>query len=82
MKLEAVTQDQVDSLARVLGNLGTLVAGLADADLSRGRGVLEGNDRCLWTTDGRRITVSAGGGAVIASVSHEPDPEAPPAGQF
>jgi hypothetical protein len=52
----------------VLGHVAALVVGLGDVDLGRGRGVLGGNDRCLWRKDGRRIDVSVtGDGSVIAS---------------
>jgi hypothetical protein len=72
--VEPVTQKQVDSLHRVLG-LGALVCKLSEVDLNAGRGVLEGNNRCLWTKDGHRITVTlCSDGGVIASVSKDPDP--------
>lgn len=80
MKIEPVTRAQVDALASALGgHIPAMIARLHEVDLSRGRGVLEGHDRCLWTKDGRRITVSVSlyEGSVIASCGHEPDPEAP-----
>lgn len=77
MKIEPVDQKQLDALLRVLGPLGAMISGLNLADLSRGRGILGPHKHCLWTEDGRRITVSVEGG-VIVSTAKEPDPEAPP----
>jgi hypothetical protein len=78
MIIEPVTRKQLDHLILALGLIGSMLCDLHDADLSRGRGILKGNDRCLWTKDGRRITISLGpGGEFIASCGNEPDPEAP-----
>lgn len=77
MKIEPVTQDQIYALARCIGPMGSMVSDLGNVDLSRGRGVLGPHKHCLWTEDGRRITVSVEGG-VIVSTAKEPDPEAPP----
>lgn len=75
MKTEPVTQAQVDALIRASGgHIPAMISGLYEVDLSRGRGVLEGSDRCLWTHDGRRITVSLlTGGGVIVSLAQQPD---------
>lgn len=60
------------------GYLGAMVARLGDVDVKRGRGVLEGNDRCLWTTDGCRITISlASDGGLCVGCNKDTDPEAP-----
>ena len=78
MSIEPVTEKQLDHLIRAVGHIGSMICDLHEADLSRGRGVLKGLDRCLWTKDGRRITISLGDhGELFASCGNEPDPEAP-----
>lgn len=78
MKIEPVTEDQLVSLGRCMSPAARIVACLGEVDISKGRGVLEGLNRCLWTKDNRRITISiVPTGGLIASVSKEPDPEAP-----
>ena len=76
MQIEPVTQEQVDKLARALGRLQAGILELHNVDIAKGRGVLTGNDRCLWTKDGRRITVCIDHG-VICTIGKEPDPECP-----
>lgn len=84
MKIEPVTIEQIKALrqavVRTHSPMAYMLTGLGDVDLSKGRGVLEGTARCLWTTDRRRITVSGltDGGAFIIAVSKDPDPECPP----
>ncbi len=78
MKIESVDQVQVDALIAAVGPAGAMVASLFDVDLLRGRGVLEGNTRCLWTTKGHRITVQLTyGGGICVGCGKEPDPAAP-----
>lgn len=77
LRYEPLTRATVDMLARHLGPIQAMVLGLADADLSRGTGVLSGDSKCIWTKDGRRITFWAGSGAFGASCTREPDPRAP-----
>lgn len=77
MKTEPVTRDQVNSLIRALG-FGAMVCDFGNIDYTRGRGVLDGTDRCLWTKKGHRITVGLiTGGGIVASQSKDPDPEIP-----
>ncbi len=76
MKIEPVNQRQVDALERAIGPMGSMICDLDQVDLSRGRGVLDGMNRCLWTKDGRRITISlCSDGSCIAGCAKEPDPE-------
>ncbi len=78
MKIEPVDQAQVDALIRAVGPTAAMVASLFDVDLSRGRGVLDGNSRCLWTAKGRRITVEVlTGGGFCVSCGKQPDPDVP-----
>jgi len=72
-EIEPVNKSQLDALAHMLG-LGAILVDFTKIDPRVGRGVLEGQDRCLWTTEGKRVTVAAGGGAVLASLSDAPDP--------
>ena len=73
LQREPVTKKQVDIIAKIIG-LGAIIVELDKVDYSVGRGILEGNDRCLWTVDGKRITIEAGSGALIVSQSTEVDP--------
>lgn len=77
-KLEPVTQAQLKSLMRAIGPLHSTILELGQADLSKGRGVLEGNSRCLWTKDGRRITLTpTSDGGFVGSCGKTPDPQCP-----
>ncbi len=78
MITEPVTQKQVDDLMRDIGRVGSMICDLDQVDLTKGRGVLEGFNRCLWTKDGRRISISLGpDGTCIASCGKDVDPELP-----
>jgi len=71
--IEPVSEYQLSTLARILG-LGVIAVDFHKVDPTVGRGVLHGQDRCLWTTEGKRITVQTGGGTTITSLSSSPDP--------
>lgn len=79
MNIEPVTQKQLDSLIRAEGHLAASIVGLYQIDLSKGRGVLEGDDRCLWTHDRCRVTIAAprNGAGFMLSLAKDPDPECP-----
>jgi hypothetical protein len=79
--LEPVTRSELQMVAGNLGMIPAMVCNLGKADLTRGKAKIA-NGRCLWTTDGRRIDITMNGGAMIAGVSKEADPLAPPAGTF
>ena len=72
MKTEPVTKEQVAIIQRMAG-IGAILIDW-DIDYEIGRGVLMGLNRCLWSRDGRRITIDVGGGAFILSQADEPDP--------
>lgn len=73
-KYEPVDRGTVAMLGQQLG-LAAIVVELGKVDLSKGAGVLGDNSKCLWTTDGKRITFSlVTGGGFIASQSKEKDP--------
>ena len=79
MKTEPVTKEMLNALVSAVGGvIPAMVCGLGDVDLSRGRGVLgeHGREHCLWTTEGKRITVTVcSDGGVIASLAKEIHPE-------
>lgn len=78
LKIEPVTRDQLKSLMRALEPLQSIILQLGAVDLAKGRGVLEGNSRCLWTKDGRRITLTpTSDGGFVGSCGRTPDPECP-----
>ena len=71
MKTEPVTKEQVAVLQRMAG-LGAILIDW-DIDYEVGRGILSGQNRCLWSKDGRRITIIVGD-AFVLSQADEPDP--------
>ena len=78
MKIEPVARSQLGVLLHAVGSLQTIILCLNEVDLAKGRGVLEGNIRCLWTHDKHRITISPlDDGGLFGSVSQDPDPECP-----
>lgn len=82
MKTEPVTKEQVAAMQRSIerahGRVGAMLTGLWEVDLTKGRGILEGNTRCLWTQDGRRITIALpADGGLIVSCGKARDPECP-----
>jgi hypothetical protein len=79
--LEPVTRSELRMVGNNLGMIPAMVCRLGDTDLTRGKAKIK-NGRCLWTTDGRRIDITINGGAMIAGVSKDIDPSAPPTGTF
>jgi len=72
--IESFTKNQVRALIRCLG-LGAMLMDWDKLDYEVGRGILEGESRCLWTTDGHRITITVcRDSGFIAGQSNEPDP--------
>lgn len=79
MIVEPVTPEQVRMIKAAIG-IGAIIIEFDDVDCARGRGVLEGYSRCLWTKTGKRITITvASDGGIIVSQSTEVDPDLPPA---
>lgn len=75
MKTEELTPKHVRALAQMAG-IGTAFLNLNNIDYAVGRGILKGNDRCLWTKDGHRITVTLGrDGFSCIGIDKNPDPE-------
>ncbi len=75
-KREPITPTIVAMISRSVG-VGRLLLDLHLTDYSRGALQVSPQEKAFWLTDGRRVTCSTGGGAVIASVSKEPDPDRP-----
>ncbi|KKN63233.1 hypothetical protein LCGC14_0504230, partial [marine sediment metagenome] len=66
--------NQVQSLVNAIGTISMpILMNFNEVDYNFGRGVLKGNDRCMWLTDGRRITIMLGITRSV-SISNEPDP--------
>jgi hypothetical protein len=66
-----------------LGSVACMVSRLSEVDPTRGSGQIDDRTRCLWTADGRRVTIEAIlGGGVIASCSKSVDPNAPKHGLY
>lgn len=78
MQTEPVTPLQVNSLRTFIG-IGAAIVDFGNVDYTKGRGILEGLDRCLWTKKGYRITIHVmEHGGIIVSQSREIDPDLPP----
>jgi hypothetical protein len=73
-----ISRGDLAAVAAGVGMIGSMIVGLADADLEAGRGRLGPRRCCLWRKDGRRIEIDLPpDGGVIASASKEPDPDYP-----
>jgi hypothetical protein len=78
MKIESIEQTQLDALIKAVTPMSAWIGGLLDVDVAYGRGVLDdsGRHHCLWTKEGKRVSVSIDlHGAIIISQSKEVDPE-------
>lgn len=75
---ESLTGDQLRTISRSFTAIQTAVLGVGNIDLSKGAGVISSNTKCVWRTDGCRITMSFSGSALTASASKEADPLADP----
>jgi hypothetical protein len=65
MKTESFTIAQLNALKRLLGGMQSLILRLDDVDITKGRGILAGYDRCVWTFDGCRITIGLIHGGMV-----------------
>lgn len=75
---EPVTQQTVDMIARSLGSIQSMVVHFGDVDVGKGCGVVSSSEKCLWTKDGRRISIAVlPHGGFIASLSKSVDPACP-----
>ena len=73
METEPISILQVVALRKMLG-MGAMLIDW-DIDFDIGRGILEGDNRCFWSKDGRRITVDVfSDGGFAAAQDNEPDP--------
>ena len=68
-----LNKNQVEGLKKALGfQLWAIGADFNNIDYSKGQGVGNGNDRCLWFKDGKRLDVSiSSDGGIIASIRKE-----------
>lgn len=78
MQTEAFTPAHLRALKQKLSPTAQLVARLNKVDMKCGRGILDGDVRCVWDNKGHRITINpVEGGGVVLTHSREPDPECP-----
>jgi hypothetical protein len=77
MKTKKVTKDQVKSLRKALGGVGSRKKiDWNKIDYNVGRGVISDKKYCLWTDEGFKITVSVfKDGGIAVSQSKRKDPE-------
>jgi len=78
LKMEPFTMAMLKGLLNSMSPVSATMCGLNNVDMKRGRGVLDesGTRHCLWTNDGRRITVTVGAhGDVIVSLAKDADQE-------
>lgn len=70
-----LTEAEVELLRRNFSRLHWLILNLDQIDLSKGAGVINHRTKCVWTKDGKRITITASvvDQTVIASCSKETD---------
>jgi hypothetical protein len=74
---EPIDRQTLSMIAGFLGPMQAAMLGLGMVDLAAGTGIIDGQTKCLWRTDGRRIEINMERGGVVASVSRGPDPEKP-----
>lgn len=75
---EPIAAQSINAIAKSLGNIGAMVAGLGEIDTAAGAGIIDNNTKCVWTYDGHRIEVWLGeAGSFGASKSKEIDPDKP-----
>ena len=74
VKTERFHPHQLRALQSHLG-FGAMIIDWRDIDYAVGRGIMEGDSRCLWNKDGRRIDIIVSrDGGLSATQTKEPDP--------
>lgn len=77
-RYEPLKQETLEMISRVIGPVASMTAGLPEADIRRGAGVIDYHTKCVWTKDGHRITFEMlVGGGMLTSKSKFPDANAP-----
>lgn len=66
----------IQMIQKTLG-FGSVILQLGRIDFTIGAMQGEGATKYIWLTDGRKITLSAGTGAIIGSISNDPDKNKP-----
>jgi len=76
-----ITDDQLEMIARSLGPIQSMMLHIGDVDIQAGAGIINDHCKCLWTKDGRRITLGVQYGGFVGSITDQSDPArpAPPA---
>jgi hypothetical protein len=79
-KYESMDKKTLNKLVLAIGPLAAMVAGLGRVDVEKGAGVIDDRTKCIWTTEGNRVTFSLiEGGGYTAAVSKAVDPLHDPA---
>ncbi len=73
---EELYVSDVNMIQKTLG-FGAIILQLGMVDFTTGSMQGEGATKYIWLTDGRKITLSAGTGAIVGSISNEPDKNKP-----
>jgi hypothetical protein len=75
IRYEPMTDEFVGLLMMGLTSLQRLILRFPEVDASRGAGVIEEDrTKCLWTHDSYRIELTIDEGALMATISSDPDP--------
>jgi len=74
---EPLTKLQFGVIKMTVRPIEAMVVGLGDTDISKGAGVIDGQTKCVWRKDRKRITLSHKSDVFIMSVSNDPDPSCP-----
>jgi hypothetical protein len=77
-RYEPLGKPDVTMIIRSVGPSAAMILGLEKTDLKAGVGILGPSKKCIWLKDGRRVTLSIGGGAMVASATKIADPLALP----
>lgn len=78
LSMETVDKEQLKALSKMITPLAQMIIGIKDVEPKYGRGVLKGDDRCVWRKDRKRITICpVFGGGLVATCSNDIDPNCP-----
>jgi len=68
IEIESITKEQIRHLMHGLSSVGMIIVDWSTIDYELGRGKFGQLEHCLWTTDGKRISISIDqfGGAIVS----------------
>lgn len=74
VRFEELPDNILAAIKSSVTGISAVIVGVDKIDQDAGAGVFEGGGKCVWTTDGKRITINFGGGAGLIACSRYVDP--------